>query len=66
MQLMARLFAQSVETSIQPVIKLMEHPPEQPLIPWDRNSPVDLSLKSLRLNDARRLYDLTRHLVEDR
>lgn len=64
MKVMARFFAQPVETSIQPVIELINNPPQKPLIAWDRTKPVDLSLKSFDPNNAKRLFEMTKHLVE--
>lgn len=62
-KVLARLFAQPVEESIQPIIELMDDPPDQPLIAYDRRTPVDLSLPTLDPATARRLYELTRHLL---
>jgi NAD(P)-dependent dehydrogenase (short-subunit alcohol dehydrogenase family) len=36
MTVMAKLFSQPVEKSIQPIIKLMDNPPPQPLIAWNQ------------------------------
>ncbi|CAG5080713.1 Oxidoreductase, short chain dehydrogenase/reductase family protein [Thermobacillus xylanilyticus] len=63
MRLMGRLFARPVERSIQPMIRLMDDPPPQPLIAWDRDRPVDLSLPTLDRTNALRLYELTKHLL---
>lgn len=63
MRLMGGLFAQPVERSIRPIIRLMDDPPPQPLSAWDRGRPVDLSLPSLDKADALKLYDLTKHLL---
>ena len=52
MRLMGRLFAQPVERSIQPMIRLMDDPPPQPLVAWDRNRPVDLLRHALEERDA--------------
>jgi hypothetical protein len=52
-----------VERSIQPMIRLMDDPPPQPLIAWDRNRPVDLSLPSLDKTNALKLYEMTKHLL---
>lgn len=60
---LGKLFAQPVEKSIQPVIKLIDNPPQQPLIAWDRTKPVDLNLPSLNATNAQRLYKLTEHLL---
>lgn len=65
MKIMGKLFAKPVEKSIQPIIELMNNPPKQPLIAWDRTKPVDLSLKTFNSTNARRLYELTKHLVTD-
>jgi hypothetical protein len=64
MRLMGGLFAQPVERSIRPIIRLMDDPPPQPLSAWDRGRPVDLSLPSLDKADALKLYELTKHLLE--
>ncbi|WP_108992767.1 SDR family NAD(P)-dependent oxidoreductase [Paenibacillus agaridevorans] len=63
MRIMGKLFAQPVDKSIQPIIKLMDHPPSQPLIAWDRTKAVDLSLSTLNKLDAMKLYQLTKHLL---
>ena len=63
MRLMGSLFARPVERSIQPIIRLMDDPPPQPLIAWDRERPVDLSLPTLDRANALRLYEMTRHLL---
>lgn len=65
MQAMGKLFAQPVEKSIQPIIHLMDNPPLQPLIAWDRTRPVELSIKSLNAANASRLYEMTKGLVEE-
>lgn len=65
MRTMGKLFAKPVEKSIQPIIRLMENPLPQPLIAWDRNKPVDLSLPSLNPDKARRLYEWTKHLIDE-
>ncbi|WP_211215348.1 SDR family NAD(P)-dependent oxidoreductase [Actinoalloteichus spitiensis] len=65
MAVMGALFARSVSTSIAPIIRLIDEPSDQRLIAWDRTKPVDLGLSSLDPGDARRLFDLTRHLVAE-
>lgn len=65
MRIMAILFAQPVEKSIQLIIQLLDNPPQQPLIAWDRTHAVDLSLTSLDPANAQRLYEATKHLVAD-
>lgn len=65
MRLFGKFFAQPVEKSIQPIIELMNNPPKQPLIAWDRSKPVDLSLKTFNPENAQRLYEMTKHLVAD-
>lgn len=65
MKIMGRLFAQPVEKSIQPIIELMDNPPKQPLIAWDRKEPLDLTLKTFNITDALRLYEMTKYLVSD-
>jgi hypothetical protein len=60
---MGKLFAQPVERSIQPIIKLMDNPPSQPLIAWDRTKPVDPDLPTLSKKDALKLYQLTKHIL---
>ncbi|EGG37376.1 MULTISPECIES: hypothetical protein [Paenibacillus] len=60
---MGKLFTQPVERSIQPIIKLMDNPPSQPLIAWDRTKPVDLDLPTLSKKDALKLYQLTKHIL---
>jgi Dehydrogenases with different specificities (related to short-chain alcohol dehydrogenases) len=63
MRLMGSLFARPVERSIQPMIRLMDDPPPQPLIARDRDRPVDLSLPTLDKANALRLYEMTKHLL---
>ncbi|WP_433939867.1 SDR family NAD(P)-dependent oxidoreductase [Paenibacillus lautus] len=63
LRVMGKLFAQQVERSIQPIIKLMDNPPSQPLIAWDRTKPVDLDLPTLSKKDALKLYQLTKHIL---
>ncbi|MEW9548549.1 SDR family NAD(P)-dependent oxidoreductase [Nonomuraea sp. NPDC050783] len=62
-RILARLAAQPVERAIQPIIELIENPPAGRLLAYDRREPVDLSLPTLDPAAARRLYDLTRHLL---
>jgi NAD(P)-dependent dehydrogenase (short-subunit alcohol dehydrogenase family) len=62
-RVLARLFAQPVAKSIQPIIELMDDPPEGTLLAYDRREPIDLSLPTLDPGDARRLYDLTSRLL---
>lgn len=64
LQVMGKLFAQPVEKSIQPIIQLMDNPPAQSLIAWDRTKAVDLSLPTLNKEDALKLYDLTKHILK--
>ncbi|WP_188193315.1 hypothetical protein [Nonomuraea sp. SYSU D8015] len=61
--MLAKLFAQPVEKSIQPIIGLMEHPPAGRLLAYDRRTPVDPSLPTLDPVGARCLYEQTRHLL---
>jgi hypothetical protein len=63
-KLLAKLIGKPVEKSIQPIIELMDHPPEGRLLAYDRRTPVAPSLPTLDPSDARRLYDLTRHLLD--
>lgn len=65
LRIMGRLFAQSPEKAIVPIVKLMDAPSEQRLIPWDRDKPVDLSISSLDPANARRLYEATKYLIEN-
>ncbi|MEU6710934.1 SDR family NAD(P)-dependent oxidoreductase [Nonomuraea sp. NPDC046802] len=62
-KLLAKFSAQSVDTAIQPIIELMDDPPEGRLLAYDRRKPVDPSLPSLDPDAARRLYERTRHLL---
>ncbi|MGN9780261.1 SDR family NAD(P)-dependent oxidoreductase [Nonomuraea sp. ZG12] len=62
-KVLAKLFAQPVAKSIEPIIELMDDPPEGALLAYDRREPVGLSLPTLDPGDARRLYDLTGHLL---
>ncbi|WP_281384963.1 hypothetical protein [Cohnella nanjingensis] len=43
----------------------MDNPLPQPLIAWDRNKPVDLSIDSLQPAKAQRLFELTKHLIAE-
>ncbi len=63
LRVMGRLFAQPVNKSIRPMITLMDNPPPQPLIAWDRTKAVDLSLPTLNKADAMKLYQLTKHVL---
>lgn len=63
LQVMGKLFAQSVEKSIHPIIQLIDNPPPQALIAWDRNKALDLSLPTLDKKDALKLYDLTKYIL---
>ncbi|MDF2925126.1 MAG: short-chain dehydrogenase/reductase [Paenibacillaceae bacterium] len=65
MQLMGKLFAQPVEKSIQPIIRLMDNPPPQTLVAWDRTKPVSLKLETLNKENAVRLYEMTKSLIRD-
>ncbi|MFG1688506.1 SDR family NAD(P)-dependent oxidoreductase [Nonomuraea sp. NPDC049269] len=60
---LAKVFAQPVGKSIQPIIELMDDPSGQGLLAYDRRTPVDPGLPTLDLGDARRLYELTSHLL---
>lgn len=60
---LAKLFAQPVATSIKPIIELMDDPPEGALLAYDRRKPLPTSLPTLDPDDARRLYERTRHLL---
>ncbi|MEV1171760.1 SDR family NAD(P)-dependent oxidoreductase [Nonomuraea sp. NPDC049784] len=62
-KLLAKLMGQPVEKSIQPIIELMDDPPGKGLLAYDRRTPVDPSLPTLDPENARRLYELTRHLL---
>ncbi|MBM7785957.1 SDR family NAD(P)-dependent oxidoreductase [Tenggerimyces flavus] len=66
LRVVGKLFAQTPEQAVAPIIELMDAPPSgQRLIAWDRDKPVDLALPTLDPTNAQRLYDLTKHLVED-
>ncbi|MCK2218024.1 short-chain dehydrogenase [Actinomadura sp. ATCC 31491] len=62
-RLLARVAAQPVEQAVQPIVELMADPPEGRLLAYDRRTPVDLSLPTLDPDAARRLYELTRHVL---
>ncbi|KAB8189960.1 SDR family NAD(P)-dependent oxidoreductase [Nonomuraea phyllanthi] len=64
-KLLAKLMAQPVDVSIQPIIELMDDPPGKGLLAYDRRTPVDPSLPTLDPGNARRLYERTRHLLGD-
>ncbi|WP_219463951.1 SDR family NAD(P)-dependent oxidoreductase [Nonomuraea rhizosphaerae] len=62
-KLLAKVMAQPVDRSIQPIIELMDDPPGKGLLAYDRRTPVDPSLPTLDPERARRLYEQTRHLL---
>jgi hypothetical protein len=62
-KVLAKAFAQPVEKSIRPIIELMDDPPGTGLLAYDRRTPLDPSLPTLDPDAARRLYDLTSHLL---
>ncbi|WP_437336147.1 hypothetical protein [Sorangium sp. So ce394] len=62
-ELLAKLFAQPVEKSIQPIIDLMDDPPAGRLLAYDRRTPLPTSLPTLDPAVAQRLYDRARHLL---
>jgi NAD(P)-dependent dehydrogenase (short-subunit alcohol dehydrogenase family) len=64
LRVLGKLFAQSPERAVAPVVRLLDTPSAQRLIPWDRDKPVDPSLPSLDPANAQRLYELTKHVVE--
>lgn len=64
LRLIGHFFATPVDQSIRPLIALIENPPLQPLIAWERNKPLPLTLKTLDPSDARRLYQMTNYLLE--
>ncbi|WP_437938984.1 SDR family NAD(P)-dependent oxidoreductase [Sorangium sp. So ce341] len=61
--LLAKLFAQPVEKSIQPILDLMDDPPAGRLLAYDRRAPLPTSLPTLDPAAAQRLYDRARHLL---
>ncbi|MGA5765355.1 SDR family NAD(P)-dependent oxidoreductase [Nonomuraea bangladeshensis] len=63
-RLLAKVAAQPVEKAIEPIIALMADPPAGRLLAYDRRAPVDPSIPTLDPAAARRLYDLTRHLLD--
>ncbi|MGJ6967190.1 hypothetical protein ACSDR0_35265 [Streptosporangium sp. G11] len=63
-KLLARVASQSVEKAVAPIVELMDDPPGKGgLLAYDRRRPLDSSLSSLDPAAARRLYDLTGHLL---
>jgi NAD(P)-dependent dehydrogenase (short-subunit alcohol dehydrogenase family) len=62
-KLLARLTAQPVGKAVAPIIELMDDPPGEGLLTYDRRRPIEPSLPTLDPGDARRLYDLTSHLL---
>ncbi|MFD0888688.1 SDR family NAD(P)-dependent oxidoreductase [Streptosporangium algeriense] len=63
-KLLARIAAQPVEKAIAPIIELMDDPPgKSGLLAYDRRRPLGPALSSLDPDAARRLYDLTGHLL---
>lgn len=65
LKVIAKFFAQPVEKSIQPAIRLMDNPPPQPLVPWDRDRALDLGLPTLNKENAEKLYQMTKHVLGD-
>lgn len=63
MQAMGKLFAQSVEESIEPILSLMDNPLVPALSAWDRAKAVDLRLPTLNKEDAMKLYNITKHIL---
>ncbi|MFB4318302.1 SDR family NAD(P)-dependent oxidoreductase [Actinomadura sp. 21ATH] len=62
-KLLARLFAQSPEKAVAPIIDLIDNQPEGRLLAYDRRTPVDPSLRTLDRAHALRLYRKTSHLL---
>ncbi|MEV0975195.1 SDR family NAD(P)-dependent oxidoreductase [Microtetraspora glauca] len=63
-KLLARLAAQPVDKAIAPIVELMDDPPGKGgLLAYDRRRPLEPSLPTLDPAAARRLYDLTSHLL---
>ncbi|GAA3558795.1 hypothetical protein GCM10022419_044210 [Nonomuraea rosea] len=63
-KLLAKVMAQPVGKSIQPIIELMDEPPAgRGLLAYDRRTPVPASTPTLDPGNARRLYEQTRHLL---
>jgi NAD(P)-dependent dehydrogenase (short-subunit alcohol dehydrogenase family) len=62
-RLLARLAARPVETSVRPIVELIDRPPRAALTAIDRGKPVDPSLKTLDRGDADRLARLTEELI---
>ncbi|MGW0802846.1 SDR family NAD(P)-dependent oxidoreductase [Nonomuraea sp. NPDC002799] len=62
-KLLAKVAAKPVEKSIQPIIELMDDPPAGRLLAYDRRTPVAPALPTLDPDNARRLYERTRHLL---
>jgi len=60
---LALFAARPVEKSIVPILNWIDHPPTEPLTAIDRGKPVDLSLKTLDPDDARRLRTYTGSLL---
>ncbi|GAA1027654.1 hypothetical protein GCM10009557_09870 [Virgisporangium ochraceum] len=62
-RLLARVAARPVETSIRPIVELIDSPPRAALTAIDRGRPVHPSLKTLDAGDASRLARLTEELI---
>ncbi|MFI6481500.1 SDR family NAD(P)-dependent oxidoreductase [Nonomuraea sp. NPDC050663] len=65
LRLLGRLFARPVAASASPIVEWIDHPPTTPLTAVDRGKELDLSLKTLDLDDAARLAAYTEKLLSD-
>ncbi|MDT0266088.1 SDR family NAD(P)-dependent oxidoreductase [Streptomyces sp. DSM 44915] len=61
-----RVAATPVEKGIQPIIKLIDNPPDQPISAWKKLKEIGLGLKTFRPEDADRLRTVTEELLADR
>jgi hypothetical protein len=61
--LLAKVAARPVAESIEPVLALIDSPPQRGFHPIDRGRPVDPALRTFDRRDAERLAELTREVV---
>ena len=57
--------AKSVEEAIQPIIQLLENPPQQAISAFKEGIPLSLDDPSFDQNNAHRLYNTTTQLLHN-
>lgn len=60
---LALMFAQPVRKAIVPIVRLMDHPPAEPVAAFFRHRPVPLTGEDFDRERAKRLAEVTRELV---